>query len=125
MKPKTKILIVDDDENTLKLYERALDKAGFEVKTSSQAIGTTNKAKEFCPEIIILDVMMPALSGQNLIEILKKNVPGNPLIILLSNKSEDELKKIAQEFHADDYLTKMSGPLALVKKINALLQLSK
>jgi two-component system alkaline phosphatase synthesis response regulator PhoP len=112
-----KIFLIDDDLVTLKLFKNALEKAGFEVLASSEAIGTTNRAKEFSPQIILLDVMMPTLPGNKIVKILKEKVPGNPFIILYSNKDEDELKKIAEECGADDCITKLSGPAAIVRKV--------
>ena len=120
---KSKILLVDDDDAALKLFGRALEDAGFEVLASSQSIGTTNRAKDFEPDVILLDVMMPALAGNKMVKLLQENVPRQPTIILLSNKEEDELKKICQECGADDYVSKVSGPAALVRKVREHLTL--
>jgi len=114
---KSKILLVDDNDDTLKLFSRALEDAGFEVLASSQSIGTTNRAKDFDPDLILLDVMMPALPGNKMVKLLQEKLPRQVTIILLSNKEEDELKKLCQECGADDYLSKMSGPAALVRKV--------
>jgi DNA-binding response OmpR family regulator len=114
---KGKVLMVDDDPATLRLFTRALEDAGFEVLASSEAIGTTNRAKSFAPDVVLLDVMMPALAGNKIISVLKKNVPGQPVVILFSNKDEDELKKLAKESGADDYITKLSGTAAVVARV--------
>jgi len=114
---KGKVFMVDDDPATLRLFTRVLEDAGFEVLASSEAIGTTNRAKSFAPDVILLDVMMPALAGHKIISVLKKNVPSQPVIVLFSNKDEDELKKLAQESGADDYITKLSGTSAVAARV--------
>jgi len=113
-----KIFLIDDDPATLQLYTRALENAGFKVAASADVIGTVNKINEFSPDIILLDVMMPALAGDKIVRILRESVRSQPDIILLSNKGEDELKKIAKQCGADDYVTKISGPFSVVRKIN-------
>jgi DNA-binding response OmpR family regulator len=109
--------LIDDDQATLDLFSKALERDGFEVLSSATPIGTTNRAKEFGPDVILLDVMMPALPGNKIVEIMKDKIPGRPPVILFSNKSEEELRKIAEECGADGHITKLSGPAALVKKV--------
>jgi len=113
-----KVLIIDDDPATLNLYSRALENAGFTVSTSTQVIGTVPKINEFSPDVILLDVMMPALPGDKIVKILKQSVRSAPVIILLSNKNEDELSRISKECGADDFITKMSGPFSVIRKIS-------
>jgi DNA-binding response OmpR family regulator len=113
-----KIFLIDDDPTTLQLYTKALENAGFKVTATKEVIGTVNKINDFSPDVILLDVMMPALSGNKIVKILRESVRSQPDIILLSNKGEDELKKIAKECGADDYITKISGPFSVVRKIN-------
>ena len=117
---KGKVLLIDDDQAILQILSRALQEAGFETSISSQAIGTTNRVKEFAPDVIIMDVMMPALAGNKLVKLLKDTmdtITNQPIMILVSNKHEDELKKLAQECGADDYATKLSGPASVVRKV--------
>jgi len=114
---KGKIFLIDDDQAALDLFTKALEKEGFEVLASSEPIGTTNRAKAFAPDVILLDVMMPALPGDRIVKLMKDKMPSQPQIILFSNKGEDELKAIAKECGADGYVTKISGPSAVVKKV--------
>jgi DNA-binding response OmpR family regulator len=113
-----KVFLIDDDPATLQLYTRALENAGFMVDSTSQVIGTVSKINTFSPDIILLDVMMPALGGDKVVKILKSSVRSQPSIILLSNKSEDELRSLSKECGADDFITKLSGPFSVVRKIN-------
>jgi len=113
-----KVFIIDDDPVSTQLFSTALKKAGFIVESTTQVIGTTAIINKFSPDIILLDVMMPALSGEKMVQILKEGVRSQPTVILLSNKNEDELKKLVQESGADDYMTKLSGPGSLLRKVN-------
>jgi len=113
-----KVFLIDDDPATLQLYTRALENAGFSVDSTSQVIGTVNKINNFSPDVILIDVMMPALAGDKVVKILKQSVRSQPCIILLSNKGEDELRSLTQECGADDFITKMSGPFSVIRKIN-------
>ena len=113
-----RVFLIDDDPSTLQLYSRALENAGLTVQSTSQVIGTVSKINDFAPDIILIDVMMPALAGDKVVKILKSSVRSNPTIILLSNKGEDELRKLAKDCGADDFITKMSGPNCVLRKVN-------
>ena len=119
---KGKIFVIDDDANALRLAQRALEKAGYEVATTSHVIGTTTAINEFAPDVILLDVMMPALTGDKFLRLLRQGVKSKPNIILLSNKSDDELREIAGKILADDYLSKIQGPAAILRKVGEHIQ---
>jgi two-component system phosphate regulon response regulator PhoB len=113
-----KVFIIDDDPSLLQLYSKALENAGFQVSSTTQVIGTVNRINEFSPDVILLDVMMPAVQGDKIVKILKQSVRSQPMVVLLSNKGEDELRQLQQECGADDYITKMSGPFSVIRKVN-------
>ena len=113
-----KIFLIDDDPVARQLYTRALEKAGFSVMGTDRVIGTTSTINEFSPDIILLDVMMPAISGDKMVKILKQSIRSGPIIILVSNKSEDELRKLKEECAADDYVAKIAGLNSLLRKVN-------
>ena len=112
-----KVYVIDDDENTLRLAQRILEKAGYEVQTTSRVIGTTSVINEFAPDVILLDVMMPALTGDKFLRLLRQGIRSKPRIILFSNKSEDELRSLAQSVLADDYISKIQGSAAILRKV--------
>jgi DNA-binding response OmpR family regulator len=113
-----KVFIIDDDENALNMARRVLEKADYEVATTTRVIGTTSAINSFEPDIILLDVMMPALSGERMVELLQKGLRKKPRIILFSNKSEDELVKLTRESGADDHIAKISGPSSILRKVS-------
>jgi len=115
---KGRVFLIDDDPVARQLFTHALEKSGFTVSGTDQVIGTTSQINEFAPDIILLDVMMPALSGDKIVSILRNAIRSQPVIILLSNKNEDELQKLKNECGADDYITKISGPNLLLRKVN-------
>ena len=110
-----KIMILDDDEMMLKIAKRIFEKAGYEIFTANQSLGFTNLVRQVKPDLIFLDVMLPALSGDKLISLLQKQLDYRPRIILLSNKDEEELKILKEETGADDYLQKAKGEASLLE----------
>lgn len=117
-----RVFIIDDDENALRLGQRVLEKAGYEVQTAVRVIGTTAAINEFAPDVVLLDVMMPALTGDKFIRLLRQGVKSQPAIILFSNKSEDELRRLAEQVLADDFLPKIHGPAAILRKVSEHIQ---
>ncbi len=114
-----RIFLIDDDPVSLELFSTVLEKAGFEVKSTNQVIGTTGEINQFSPDIILVDVMLPALRGDKMVQILKQSIRSQPVIILISNKSEDELKNLTKQCGADDYIPKINGPAFLLKKVQS------
>lgn len=116
-----KVFILDDDEKACKLAERVLTEAGYQVMTSIHPIGTTVQVSAFQPDLVLLDVMMPALPGEAVIEILNQHMRPRPKILLYSNKSEEELRTLAQEKKVEGFVCKSEGPRALLKNVQRIL----
>jgi two-component system OmpR family response regulator len=117
-----KIMVLDDDEMMLKIAKRIFEKAGYETFTASQSFGFTNLVKKVKPDLIFLDVMLPALSGEKLVSLLQKQLDYRPRIILLSNKDEEELRILKEETGADDYLQKTKGEDSLLEMAEKYLE---
>lgn len=89
---KSRVLIVDDDPIVLEVCRERLVAAGYEVSVRDQAIGTSRLIAQSAPDIVLLDVMMPALSGDELALILKRSALTKKIhIVLHSSKPEAEL----------------------------------
>ena len=118
-----KIFILDDDENDIKLAETVLAKAGFYVMAQSDAAGALVNIKNIRPDLLLLDVQMPSLSGDDLARIIAgdKTITHRPKIIFYSNKSANELRELAKETGAEGWVCKVDGPLALVRMVKNVL----
>ncbi|HEY3666984.1 MAG TPA: response regulator [Polyangiaceae bacterium] len=90
---RTTVLIVDDDPIVLEVTKERLEGAGYEVHTREEALGTSQWTAEFQPDIVLLDVNMPALAGPELAQLLKKRRATKDIaIILYSSLESEELK---------------------------------
>jgi DNA-binding response OmpR family regulator len=120
---KKRILIVDDDRVLLEIAKDALTREGYSIFTSDQSLGTSRRVARIKPHLIVMDVSMPGLGGDKVCKILKESsIDREMKIILYSVKEEDELKRLAAETGADDFLTKSSNYQELVDKVNSLLK---
>ncbi|UCD83924.1 MAG: response regulator [Deltaproteobacteria bacterium] len=110
-----KIVVLDDDKMMLQIAKRILEKAGYEVVTTDNSFGFTNLVKKIKPDLIFLDIKLPALSGDKMVPLLQKQLNYRPRIVLFSNKSKDELNILKEETGADDYLQKGDGEDSILK----------
>ena len=87
---RQKILIVDDSDLILEIYKNLLESAGFEVITSNTPFGTASIIATEKPNLVLIDLFMPALPGDKLVELLRKdkNIQ-NTKLILFSNRPSD------------------------------------
>jgi len=117
-----KILIVDDDRDTLRLVGLLLQRKGYEIIASERGAQGLEKAFQEKPDLILLDVMMPDMDG---FEVLRQ-VRGNPAtsgipVIMFTAKTQVDDKVAGFEAGADDYLTKPTHPSELTARVKALL----
>ena len=119
MKESLKILVVDDDLDIIEILKYNLNNSGYFVKSAKNGIKAIKKAKKFLPDIILMDVMMPGISGiEACSEIRKIDQLRNTIIIFLSARSEDYTQISAYDAGADDYISKPVKPKILLKKIS-------
>lgn len=102
-----KILLVEDDDALASVYQTRLQAEGFDVKRVSNGENALASAIEYRPNLILLDVMMPKVSGFDVLDILR-NTPETAKIkvVMLTALSQDNDKERAQKLGADDYLVK-------------------
>ncbi len=111
-KPK-KILFVEDDEALAGVYIMRLEAEGFDVRRVPNGEDALAAALEYRPDLILLDVMMPKISGFDVLDILR-NTPetANMKIIMLTALSQDTDKDRAKSMGVDDYLVKSQVVIA-------------
>lgn len=115
-----KVLVVDDEKLIVKGIRFSLEQEGMEVYTAYDGEEALEMAKETEYDIILLDLMLPKLSGLEVCQQIRdfSNVP----IIMLTAKSEDMDKIMGLEYGADDYVTKPFNILELKARIKAILR---
>lgn len=117
-----KILIVDDDIDSLKLIGLMLQRQGYEISAASSGAQALTKASGETPNLIILDVMMPDMDGYEVCRRLRANpnTQGIPIIMFTAKTLVDD-KVAGFEAGADDYLTKPTHPAELASRVKAVL----
>ena len=107
MDDKKRILLVEDDTSLADVYEARLDLEGFEIKQVNNGEEALSAAMEFKPDLILLDAMMPKISGFDVLDILR-NTPETKHIrvIMLTALSQPKDKERAENLGVDDYLVK-------------------
>ncbi len=118
----TKILVVDDEPNVLRMVSYALHAEGFEVVVAQNGTEALNKVQTEAPDLVLLDVMLPDMSGVEVCQQLRKRQEtiGLP-IIMLSAMAQVSDKVRCLEAGADEYLTKPIAPEELIARVKALL----
>ena len=117
-----KILIVDDDLESLKLIGLMLQGKGHQITAAQSGLQALRKAVDESPDLIILDVMMPGMDGLEVCRRLRADPRTAAIpIIMFSAKSDVEAKVAGFEAGADEYLTKPIHPAELVTRVDALL----
>jgi DNA-binding response OmpR family regulator len=120
--PSPTVLVVEDDPVILRLLEVNFELEGFGVVLAHDGVEGVDLARSEQPDIVISDIMMPRMSGIELVEALKADEATAKIpIILLSAKAQTSDLKSGMDAGADDYITKPFEPLDLVDRVNALL----
>jgi two-component system OmpR family response regulator len=117
-----KILIVDDEKKIVDIVKAYLEKDGFQVLAAYEGISVFEILKNSNPDLIILDLMLPGMSGWDVCREIRKTsyIP----IIMLTAREEDADKIVGLEIGADDYVTKPFNPNELVSRVRAVLRRS-
>lgn len=120
-KPGNKILVVDDEPDILEILQYNLEKEGYIVRVASNGKKGVEEAKDFLPDLILLDIMMPEQDGVETCRQIRE-IPElqNIYVIFLTARAEEYSEIAAFEVGADDYIIKPIKPRALMSRISAL-----
>ena len=120
VRSKPKILVVDDEEAMREVLQMRLEQWGFDVRAAGDGAEGRRIAESFQPDIVISDVIMPGLTGLELLEVLKAGVPGRPVILITAQGSID-LAVEAMKLGASDFITKPLDYSKLKATVEAVL----
>ncbi len=120
---KSKILIVDDEQDVTELLEFNLRQAGYDVISAEDGAAALKKAREVIPDLILLDVMLPEMDGTEVCKQLRRDpITSRIPIIMLTAKAAEIDRVLGLELGADDYVTKPFSPRELVLRVRGLLR---
>jgi DNA-binding response OmpR family regulator len=123
MEARKKILVIDDEDINLEFFEVMLSKLGFEVDQAADGEQGLAKVKSFSPDLIILDAIMPKMSGWKLTKILKEDPKHKDIPIIMLSSLDDVKDKVAGfELGIDDYITKPFNFSEVLARIRAVLR---
>jgi len=114
------ILVVDDDKNLRKIIQANLELAGYEVTAVPNGADALRELESFQPDLVVLDVMMPAMDGYEVARRIRAHPTNTHVpIIMLTAKSDVQDKLAGFEAGIDDYITKPFGPQELLARVRA------
>jgi two-component system alkaline phosphatase synthesis response regulator PhoP len=119
---KRRVLLVDDEPGIVKTVGKGLEAAGYEVLTAMDGQQGLVKARLGHPDVIVLDLMMPKMSGFEVCAALKQDPHYRMIpIIIFTGKGREMDERLCREIGADAYISKPHTSKALVEQIEALL----
>lgn len=119
---RRKILIVDDSEIVREMVAIELEERGFTVVAMESPIGFTSALKREQPDLVLMDVSMPALQGDKLVDLANRSgQPGCP-IVLHSDRSEEELQQLVRSCGASGYIRKTGDGTQLAAAVDRFLR---
>lgn len=118
-----KVLIVEDERDVVDLLTLNLRKADYTVIAAADGAAALEKARTQAPALVILDLMLPKMSGLEVCKVLKSDAATRHIpVIMLTAKAEEVDRIVGLEFGADDYVTKPFSPREVILRVNAILR---
>ena len=119
----SRVLVVDDEPDITALVAYHLAKAGYRVSTASNGTDALRAAREERPDVVVLDLMLPLMSGYDVLQELRRMEETRDVgVILLTSRQEEADRIRGLTLGADDYLTKPFSPPELALRVGALLR---
>ena len=117
-----KVLVVDDEPMVAEVVGRYLRLEGYEVETADDGEKALHLAREWAPDLVVLDLMLPGIDGLEVCRTLRQE--GKVPIVMLTARGEETDRIVGLELGADDYVVKPFSPRELVARIKAVLRRS-
>jgi phosphate regulon transcriptional regulator PhoB len=119
----TRVLIIEDDKDIVELVRYNLAHEGFQVTAIADGASGLAQIRKSPPDVLLLDLMLPKLSGLEICKEVRRDVSLNRLpILMVTARSEEADRVVGLEMGADDYVTKPFSPRELVARVKALLR---
>jgi CheY-like chemotaxis protein len=118
---KGKVLVIDDDEQYLKMTARILRGAGYEVVTRMEVIGTSVAVAAERPDLVLIDLNMPLLDGDRLAPLIQRSMSTPPLVILYSGMNDKVLHERARACGANGAIPKGLPPEQFIERLERAL----
>lgn len=115
-----KILVIDDERTLLNTIRAYLEQEGYTVRTATNGRSALLTFREFQPDLVVLDIMLPEIDGLEVLRQLRQT--SDVYVIMLTAKADEADKVIGLGMGADDYVTKPFSPRELVARIKASLR---
>lgn len=107
MSSKPRAVVVEDDHDIQYLYKLKLEREGFDVAVASNGLEGLEAIKNFRPDIVLLDLMMPVMSGSEMLaEMRSEDWGSDARVVILTNISKDEAPQALRFLHVDRYIVK-------------------
>src|SRR5271169_692315 len=120
---KKRILVIEDDRDIVELVRYNLEKDGYQVFTATDGALGMAQVKKSPPDLLVLDLMLPKLSGLEICKEIRRDAALNRLpILILTARGEEADRVVGLELGADDYVTKPFSPREFVARVKALLR---
>ncbi|HUC15019.1 MAG TPA: response regulator [Acidimicrobiales bacterium] len=117
-----KLLIVDDEDGVRALVRMTLDNGAYQIIEASDGLEALDLAKEYHPDLVLLDVMLPDLSGMEVCRKIKDDPDlASTTVVMLTARAQTSDVGDAEEAGADGYFTKPFSPIALTRKVESIL----
>lgn len=122
-RPMKRILVIEDDKDIVELVRYNLEKDGYHVVSTTDGASGLAQIRKSPPDVLVLDLMLPKMSGLDVCKEVRKDMSLNRLpILILTAKGEEADRVVGLELGADDYVTKPFSPRELAARVKALLR---
>ncbi len=118
-----RVLIIEDDRDIIELVRYNLEQEGFSLVSARDGLSGLEQVKKSPPDVLLLDLMLPKLSGLEICKAIRRDEKLNRLpVLMLTARGEESDRVVGLELGADDYVTKPFSPRELVARVRALLR---